>query len=230
MLELSNEPLLFPNLVNSFDRNPTHAARAALYTRFTPDEWQKSCVSAYADADINRNHAERLRNDAVRLMRQTDEKTCHGQRDAGRRIGERLHDLAFWRNELNTELEKLLAEFSLLADSRRKAQRALEDLDPPLHVAQECLYHRESRQGIDKVHDLVEKSLLTEVDRLKTSKEQMRACLEQVSLDLMLKKSVIKLLFRSIANWQTYGQCNTLCRRTSFIRSPLWASIMSATR
>lgn len=181
-IELHNEPLLFPNLVNSFDRNPTHAARAALYTRFTPAEWQTSCVSAYADADINRNHAERLRNDAVRLMRQTDEKTCQGQRDAGRRIGERLHDLAFWRNELNTELEKLLAEFALLGDSRRKAQRALEDLDPPLHVAQECLYHRESRQGIDKVHDLVEKSLLTEVDRLKASKEKLRACLEQVSV------------------------------------------------
>lgn len=73
-----------------------------------------------------RNHSERLRNDAIRLMRQTDEKTTQGQRDAGRRIGERLTDLSFWRNELHTELEKLLSEYALLSDTRRKANKALQ--------------------------------------------------------------------------------------------------------
>lgn len=73
-----------------------------------------------------RNHSERLRNDAVRLMRETDEQTCKGQRDAGHRLGERLTDLTFWRNELNTELEKLLSEYALLADTKRKSQKALQ--------------------------------------------------------------------------------------------------------
>ena len=51
---MANHPLTFPNLVNSFDRNPQHAARAALYTRYTPSEWQHSNISAYTEADINR--------------------------------------------------------------------------------------------------------------------------------------------------------------------------------
>lgn len=51
---MPHQPLTFPNLVNSFERNPQHAARAALYTRYTPGEWQHSNVAAYTESDINR--------------------------------------------------------------------------------------------------------------------------------------------------------------------------------
>lgn len=75
---MSTEPLTFPNLVTGFERNPQHAARAALYTRYTPAEWTNHCISTYSEADTNRNQSERLRSDAVRLMRETDEKTSQG--------------------------------------------------------------------------------------------------------------------------------------------------------
>lgn len=48
---MSTEPLRFPNLVTGFDRNPQHAARAALYTRYTASEWQNATISTYAEAD-----------------------------------------------------------------------------------------------------------------------------------------------------------------------------------
>lgn len=76
---MSTEPLTFPNLVTGFERNPQHAARAALYTRYTPAEWTNHCISTYSEADTNRNQSERLRSDAVRLMRETDEKTSQGK-------------------------------------------------------------------------------------------------------------------------------------------------------
>lgn len=205
--------VLFPNLVTSFDRNPAQAARTALYTRHTPAEWTSSCIGAYADADVHRNHAERLRNDAVRLMRQTDEKTAQGQRDAGHRIGERLADLAFWRNELNAELERLLAEQSLLGDTRRRAARALADLSAPLHIAQECLYHRESRQGIERVHDEVERGLLTEVDRLKRAQEQLAACVRQIDAQLADGRAVQHELQEDIAYKETTLGIDTVCHR-----------------
>lgn len=61
-------------------------------------------------------------------MRETDEKTSHGQRDVGRRLGERLNDLTFLRNELNTEYEKLLSEIAILNDTKLKATKALQVL------------------------------------------------------------------------------------------------------
>lgn len=121
-------------------------------------------------------------------MRQTDEKTEHGQREAGRRLGERLTDLTFWRNELSIELEKVIAEYSLLTDMKRRTTKALADLDPPLKVTQECLYFRENRQGIEKVHDIVEKSLLTEVRSNKDAAERLKNCLEQVKFSMAIHR------------------------------------------
>jgi len=68
------------------------------------------------------------------------------------RLGERLTDVTFWRNELNTELESLIAEAAQLTDTKRNVQKAIQDLEAPLHITQECLYHRENRKGIDLVH------------------------------------------------------------------------------
>ena len=53
-------------------------------------------------------------------MRECDEKTATGQRDCGRRLGERITDVTFWRNELNTELEKLISESSAISELKRK--------------------------------------------------------------------------------------------------------------
>jgi len=81
------------------------------------------------------------------VSRETEELTNSAQREVGRRLGERVSDLTFWRNELAAELEKMIQETSLLHDSRRLLEKGLQDLEAPLHIAQECLYHRENRTG-----------------------------------------------------------------------------------
>lgn len=171
---MSTEPLRFPNLVTGTEKNPAHAARAALYTRYTPYEWTQTSLSNYNEADTNRNLSERLRSDAVRVMRETDEVTASGQRDAGRRLGERLTDTTFWRNEVATELERMIAESNLLQDTRRALEKAIQDCEPPLHIAQECLYHRENRQGIDLVHDQAEQALLSEVEMVRNCQNRLK--------------------------------------------------------
>ncbi|XP_037920428.1 tektin-3-like isoform X1 [Hermetia illucens] len=202
---MSSEPLKFPNLVTGYDTNPQHAARTALYTRFTPGEWSNHCLDMYSESNENRNNAERLRAEAVRTIRETDEKTAQGQRDAGRRLGERLTDVTFWRNELNTELEKLISETAMLCDTKRDSEKALADLDAPLHIARECLYNREKREGVEMVHDHVEKNLILEVDNLRNSQQKLRNLLDKISRqlaqcrasqheleqDLMLKESAL---------------------------------------
>lgn len=66
---MATEPLKYPNLVTGFERNPAHAARAALYTRYTPLEWTQANLSNYNESDTNRNYSERLRGDFIRVMR-----------------------------------------------------------------------------------------------------------------------------------------------------------------
>lgn len=123
-----------------------------------------------------------MRNDVVRLMRETDEKTTQGQRDAGRRLGERITDVTFWRNELNTELQKLVSESAAFTELKRKCGKALLDLEAPLQIAQECLFHREGRAGVEKVHDAVERALLLEIDNLRNSRQKLQDLHEKVIL------------------------------------------------
>lgn len=66
---MATEAMKFPNLVTGFDRNPSHAARAALYTRYTPYDWVQNQTRLYNESNANRNYSENLRRDTARLMR-----------------------------------------------------------------------------------------------------------------------------------------------------------------
>ncbi|VFV37064.1 low quality protein: tektin-5-like [Lynx pardinus] len=72
----------------------------------------------------------------------------------------RLSDIGFWKSELGYELERLLNETHGMQTVKRRLECAADELNCPLQVALECLYHREKRIGIDLVHDNVEKNLI----------------------------------------------------------------------
>lgn len=80
-------------------------------------------------------------------FREADKKVKEGQIESGRKLGERITDVIFWRNEVTLELERLIIENGKMQDSRRKLQTVIQSLEGQLHIAQECLYHRESRKG-----------------------------------------------------------------------------------
>lgn len=46
------------------------------------------------------------------------------------------------------ELEKLIIENSKMQECYRGLQIAIQSLEGQLHIAQECLYHREARKGL----------------------------------------------------------------------------------
>ncbi|PNF37675.1 Tektin-3 [Cryptotermes secundus] len=210
---MATEPLRFPNLVTGFERNPAHAARTALYTRYTPYEWMQSNISHYNEADTNRNFSERLRGDAIRVIRQTDEKTATGQRESGRRLGERITDTTFWRNEISTELERMLAESNLLQDKRRDLEKAIQDTEAPLHISQECLYQRENRQGIDLVHDQVEQALLSEVENLRTCQDRLKNIHERTVQQLRNNRAAQHELERDLKSKESALGIDNMCHQ-----------------
>lgn len=70
-------------------------------------------------------------------------------------------------------------------------ERAYGDTANPLRLAEECLLHREKRQGIDMVHDNVEKGLSKEVDKIKNCQDKMRKMLEKAAIQLKYVNSII---------------------------------------
>lgn len=95
-------------------------------------------------------------------------------------MGERITDITFWRNEARTEMERLLSESDLLQEARRGLQKAIADIEGPLHIAQECLYQRENRQGVDLVHDQPEQALLKEIEIYRTAQEKLKCTYDKI--------------------------------------------------
>jgi hypothetical protein len=82
-------PSSFPSKILT---SPTQTVRVGNHERFTPSDWSASNIDHYNSADASRQESERIRNEAVRLIKDREDKTVMTQRDADRRIGERLGD------------------------------------------------------------------------------------------------------------------------------------------
>ncbi|XP_076458370.1 tektin-3-like [Babylonia areolata] len=165
------------------------ASRNSLYTRYTPTDWMASNRGNYLASDRVRCGGERLRLDSVRMARETDDKTKRTQTDVGKRLGERLGDIAFWKGEVDHETDNMISETNALNEAKRIMEKALQETENPLHIAQECLYNREKRQGVDLVHDLPERELIKEVDVIKRCQERMRNTIEKANVQIGLNRA-----------------------------------------
>lgn len=165
------------------------AARNALYTRYTPNDWMASNRSNYMASDRVRSGSERVRQDTARLCREVDDKTKRTQTDVGKRLGDRIGDIQFWKTEVLNETDNMISEIEALLRSKSVLEKALAETENPLHIAQECLYNREKRQGIDLVHDHVERELIKEVDIIKRCQEEMRKLIHDANNQLSLNRA-----------------------------------------
>ncbi|KAG8034740.1 hypothetical protein G9C98_007816 [Cotesia typhae] len=192
VIPVRGKPLKFPNLVTGFQRNPVHASQSALHTRYTPNEWFQKQIKYYNEADANTYYSERIRNDAVKIMR----------------LGERITDVTFWRNEVASELERLIQECERLQDCRAVLEKAVQDIEGPLHIAEECLYHR-----TELVHDDSEKCLLSELSNLRSSQKKLEACLDRVKDQLRNCRASQNQLQLDMKNKESALGIDTLCHQ-----------------
>ncbi|KAK1123254.1 hypothetical protein K0M31_008884 [Melipona bicolor] len=95
------------------------------------------------------------------IITDAEEKVQSGQHNTSRRLGERINDVSFWRNELISKLKRLLQEIERLQDCS-VLNKAIKDIESSLHIAEECLYHRETRKELD----LKNKESALEIDRM----------------------------------------------------------------
>ena len=135
------------------------SARTALFSKYTPTDWFKSNNQNYRSSDLTRGAAQRLRNENVRICHDTDAKTVKNQQESSKNLGNRLSDINFWKSEVNHELDEMGKEINDVTNWKKRTEQALKETEGPLQIAEQCLFNRENRQGIDLVNDTVEKEL-----------------------------------------------------------------------
>lgn len=187
----------FPSKIST---GPTLAARMGNHTRFSTSDWSASNIDHFNSADASRQESERIRNEAVRLMRDREDKTVMTQRDADRRISERIGDESHWRSELQNELELNINFTHNLENTRKNLEKALAETEGPMRVNSENIHHREGRKEIDLVGDGVENSLMREVDGIKACQAKITRTLQSVNNQLGVNRNCRNQLERDLAN------------------------------
>ncbi|XP_029638827.2 tektin-3-like [Octopus sinensis] len=165
-----------------------------VYPRYTASDWNLSNKTAYNVSAKECSTAERLRSDAWRTVKDIDVRTRNRQKDATRKLFERVADISLMREELSDEINHMHMEIDNLKEYKRILERALEDSSKPLHIGQECLMHREKRYGIDMVHDDVEKSLIREVEIINRSADKMRQTISAANAQLKMNRAALHSL------------------------------------
>ncbi|XP_072882008.1 tektin-3 [Hemitrygon akajei] len=192
--------------------------RTAVITRYTPQDWHEFNQFNYKESEATRHIAERLRIDTARLLQNKDNVTKKTQFETNKNLGERVNDIMFWRSELDHEAEQIIGETNALIQAKKRLERALIETEGPLQVAQECLYQREKRMGIDLVHDDVERQLLKEVDCIKSCQGRMRKHLDRAIAQLASNRNAQHELEQDINDknvaYRIDGKCHQL-RNTS---------------
>ncbi|KAK6184531.1 hypothetical protein SNE40_006988 [Patella caerulea] len=170
-------------------KNYFNPASKSVYSRYSTNDWGVSNNMNFGLSDRERSHAERLRADAWRAVKETDARTRNRQNEVTRKLGERVCDIAHWKSEINNEINAMQHETENLKEYRRMLEKAYNDTTSPLHIAEECLLHREKRNGIDLVNDDVEKSLSKEVTIIKRCQGRMKKLLEKAYVQLKMNRA-----------------------------------------
>jgi len=164
-------------------------ARNELYSRYTTNEWESSNKANYNLSERERSLGERLRADAWRAVKATDARTRNRQSANTKRLGNRVYDITFWKDELVQEMRNMDDEISVLQEHKRVLEKAYADTRTPLAIAEDCLMQREKRLGIDQVHDDVERNLSREVNTIRKCQEKMKRLIEKAYVQLKMNRA-----------------------------------------
>lgn len=157
--------------------------------KYLPEEWRQSNKFQYSSAEKERASAERLRDESLRLIHETEQTTVVTQSDVNKKIDQRLTDMNYWKAELERQHGESNGEIEYLLKFKVRLEKALVDTELPLRIASDCLVVREERVKIDNVHDDVEVQLLKEVEVLQGVQALLKRTLEQTVEQIRLMRS-----------------------------------------
>lgn len=108
--------------------------RSTLFSRCDSKDWEKASELQLRSTEASRLWAGRMLGDSNRLLQDKEQLTRQTQEGTTRNLGQRLADIGFWKAELTQELERLLHEIHSVESTRRRLERAAQEMNCPLQV------------------------------------------------------------------------------------------------
>ncbi|KAK3741097.1 hypothetical protein QZH41_013933, partial [Actinostola sp. cb2023] len=182
--------------------------------KFSPQQWRSSNVLNVSSGEKERATAERLRDECSRLRTETALQTHRTQMDVNKKLDTRIHDISYWRAELEKQHNETVAEIKALQAFIGRLEKASAATEKPLNIAQQCLGFRERRVKIDLVHDRVENHLSKEVEMTENVRSLLKKTIDQALEQLWLLRNAKTQLEKDLGDKYGAlgidGKCSTL--------------------
>ncbi|KAK4474595.1 hypothetical protein MN116_001734 [Schistosoma mekongi] len=163
-------------------------------SKYTPEEWNSYKNEKHFQSVKECEQTECLDDMTKSVIKSTNAISQKLQADSTKRLKERLHDILFWKQELDREISDIIQETSILINERDRLQSFLLETDLPLQIATENLNTREYRRGIDKVADSVESELYIEVNLIQNIQKLIKNAIEQADKQICQNRAVKEAL------------------------------------
>ncbi|XP_064622368.1 tektin-4-like [Lineus longissimus] len=181
--------------------------------KVTPAEWHEANYSKYYQSFADRDNAERVRHESKRTQKETEATTNQTQADVTKKLGERLHDINFWKFELEREIQDVINETDLLLSQKKRLENALRATEVPLHIATDNLNCRGDgrRLGVDLVQDEVELSLLKEVEIINNVQDLLRKTIVQAENQIKFNRDAKQNLEMDWSDKKEADEIDSIC-------------------
>lgn len=145
------------------------------------DEWKINNKQLCTGAECCHNTVTMIQTEAVGVINDTQKKQLRHHSDTNADIDGRVHDISTWMENEREELKYNINQTHELLDLKDRLEQMLKGIQTPLEITQENLLTRETRQGVELVHDAVEECLHKELECLKKNQDKLLNELDKVN-------------------------------------------------
>jgi tektin-4 len=179
--------------------------------KYNPDEWHSANYSMTTRSTVDRETAGKVRLDASDVIKETEALSIKTQAENTKHLAERLHDINFWKSELQREITDMISETDLLCQQKLRLENALRATEIPLHIATDNLHCRQRRQGIDLVQDAVELNLLKEVEVINNVQDLLRRTVKEAEFQIKRNRDEKQKLEMDWSDKKEANELDTKC-------------------
>ncbi|XP_065670209.1 tektin-2 isoform X2 [Hydra vulgaris] len=154
--------------------------------KYDVSDWCTSNELLRGNAEHSRDASHSTRQEARRLINDTDNFTVWTQHESNCKLADRIDDINEWKIFLEKNLKDINKEIDALQFYKENTELSLETAKNFHNKTIECLMVRENRDGIDCVRDKVEEELHKDVEVIGSIKnhlqEKLNVCFDQLIL------------------------------------------------
>lgn len=144
----------------------------------TPEEWESLCNLNISKAEKEKNNSLSLRALVDSLLEQTARDMRRQYETTGRAFDLRIEETKTAKEQLENQLNELLAEIANQEKNQDALQLAVAEKEAPLKVAQTRLSTRSQRPNVELCHDPPQIQLLAQVKELTNHVQRLSEALE----------------------------------------------------